>query len=843
MDEVGMQIDGGYCWYNDPDGNPSTPYRATGSYGAHVNHLGWTGSGVVVAIADSGIGNGFIGNAGHNDFTDRVIGGIQSGGGSFADFYGHGTHCAGLLAGDTYNGNGITYAGHGPYYVGQGLAYNSKLYSVKIFDNAGDWIDTDFGDIQKWGYAGGGRIHSNSWGETATNGQYDERDEAYDIGVRDADDGAPGNQQLITFVSAGNTGPTNPSITGPATGKNVITVGSVENYMPDTDHYGNNVEIGTDADNPDQISDFSARGTTDNRIKPDIMAPGQGILSTRTPMGMGAFYGVYSEDDRYMWCSGTSMSCPTAAGGGAVIYEWHQANYGAPPTPAMVKALLVNTALNVGPVDCPNDEYGWGRMYLPTIMDPPAPFMLYDTEPELTTGEIHEFDFTYSDGAEPIKVTLAYTDKNALNGDNPTLKNQVNIEIESPSGDIYHGNAFVGGWTPANTEPDLGWDDNQDGYDDRNNVESVFIPFQSLESGTYTLRVIGFNVPEDCDNDGTLDQDYSLVMYNVAIPKGTVKIEKDRYPIESVVRVEVRDTDLDIDATPQNVVVTMDCLTEPTGENLILTETGGSTGIFVGAQTISAIDGAGILWVSHDDTIRATYNDADNGTGSPAVVYDTAKVDDKAPLAPTMLTVDWWSPVDNILLEENFTGSFPPSGWAEDDPGDHWKQYSGNDAGGEVPEARFEFTAATNVWRLYAGPINTTNLTEVNLQWNNFNQDFGSGTDCKIQTSSDGTSWADTGWVWTSGSGDRGPALEEIIISTPDVGSSTFYVGWAVDGDASQIQFWNVDDVLLNYTGPGTDHNWLNWSLSPDDGAGDNDVAFYNIYRADNPVGPWRWTA
>ncbi|KYK29362.1 MAG: hypothetical protein AYK23_05190 [Candidatus Proteinoplasmatales archaeon SG8-5] len=482
-------------------------------------------------------------------------------------------------------------------------------------------------------------------------------------------------------------------------------------------------------------------------------------------------------------------------------------------------------------------------MYLPTIMDPPAPFMLFDAEPELTTGEIHEFDFSFSDGSEPLKITMAYTDKNALNGDNPTLKNQVNIEIESPSGDIYHGNAFNGGWTPANTEPDVGWDDNQDGYDDRNNVESVFIPFQSLEAGVYTLRVIGFNVPEDCDNDGVLDQDYALVMYNVDISEGRIRLDKERYPIEDVARVEVRDMDLDTDGMPQTVVVMVDCLTEPTGENLLLTETGGSTGIFVGILTLSASDGAGILHVSDGDTIRATYNDADNGTGSPTVVYDTALIDDTAPGAPTTLTVDWWGHTNYILLDENFTGSYPPPGWAEDDPTGSWNQNPSNSSGGQSPEARFNFYAMTNVWRLYAGPIDTTGLTEINLQWNNFNDELGAGTDCKIQTSSDGTSWTDTSWVWTSGSGDRGPGLEKMVISTPEVGSSTFYVGWTVDGNAANINYWFVDDVLLNYSGPYTNDNWLNWTLSSDDGAGDNDVAFYNIYRADNPLGPWDGTS
>ena len=87
-----MQIIGGGAWVMDDDANPSTPYRATGDFGAYVNHLGWTGAGVGIAIADTGLGDGTAPTGGHNDFTGRVIGGYDFGSGGWQDEHGHGTH-------------------------------------------------------------------------------------------------------------------------------------------------------------------------------------------------------------------------------------------------------------------------------------------------------------------------------------------------------------------------------------------------------------------------------------------------------------------------------------------------------------------------------------------------------------------------------------------------------------------------------------------------------------------------------------------------------------------------------------------------------------------------------
>ncbi len=513
MDEMGVQIIGGGAWYMDDDNDVDTPYRAEGDYGAYVTQIGWTADGVTVGIADTGFGDGTTPNAGHNDFTGRVIGGMSYDGGAWSDGHGHGTHCAGLMAADGYNGNGVTYAGFGDYYVGMGLATEADIYAQKIFSDSGSWIgpDDDY-QIPKDGYAGGARVHSNSWGAD-DNGDYIDSDSAYDHAARDADDTTAGNQEMVLIVAAGNSGSGSTTIGSPGNAKNVITVGAVENYMPDAGSYGNKYDSG---DNPDSVTSFSSRGPTeDGRIKPDVCAPGQATLSTHSPIISGSnLYGLYSEDDRYEWCTGTSQATPTVSGAAAVVYGWYQDTYGSAPSPALVKGLLINTAVDMGTADIPNYNEGWGRVFLPTIVDSPAPFTLKNQESELTTGNTDTFEVSYVDSSQPLKITLVYTDTYAADGASVTLQNNLDLEVISPGGDTYHGNAFSAGWSDSSATPSSDWDTDGNGYDDRNNVECVYIPAGALEAGTYTINIIGANVPTDADFDGTNDQDYALVIYN-----------------------------------------------------------------------------------------------------------------------------------------------------------------------------------------------------------------------------------------------------------------------------------------------------------------------------------------
>ncbi len=500
-DEIASQIIGGGCWIWDPYDDPYEPYRGHGDHGAYVNQLGYTGRGVTTAIADTGIGDGTAGNAGHLDFDGRVIGGHYWSGNTWADGHGHGTHVAGSLAGNTYNGTSKTIdefgyiTSMGEYYAAQGLAYNSDIYGQKIFDDDGDWIgpSTYFEIIEEAKQNAGAYVHSNSWGDDTSMGSYTDASEDYDRAVRDANRESDNNEPMIIVTAAGNEGGS--GIVPPGTAKNVITVGSTENFNPDMG-----------VDDPESISDFSSRGWTDDmRIKPDLVAPGEGIIST----------GITS-DDSYESRSGTSMAVPAVAGAAAVVVEWYEDNYGYTPSPAMVKSLMINTAYSLqgetGAI--PNRHEGWGMVNLVYLIGTDLNFIMEDQTSSLTTGEVDEYYIEYQDNSEPLKVSLVWTDKEALSGDIWALKNNLNLEVIAPNGDTFRGNAFHEGWTSPNKGTMDDFDINNDGWDDVNNVQNVYIHQDDLETGTYKVRIHGELISMDSNNDGYINQDYALVIQN-----------------------------------------------------------------------------------------------------------------------------------------------------------------------------------------------------------------------------------------------------------------------------------------------------------------------------------------
>ncbi len=520
--EIESQIIGGGAWIMDDEQDDiGSPYRKYGDFGAYINQLGYTGENVTIAVGDTGIGNGTIGDAGHPDLTGRVIGGHgfeDLDDDDWSDSHGHGTHTTGSAAGNTYQGSGEKgeYPGFGPYYMAQGLASESKIYAAKIFDPG--WVDPDYYDIiEVPKQEADAYVHTNSWGAT-TAGEYTASDEIFDQAVRDADRNTTGNQPMVITVSAGNSGAQEQTIGSPGNAKNVITIGATESYVPDGSDYG-----GGDTENPASVSRFSSRGwTQDNRVKPDVVAPGENVLSLDHP--------AYSKGATYEWMSGTSMSTPAVAGAASVVVEWYDENFGEKPSPAMVRSLLINTAHDLDSGGCetgpiPNKDEGWGMVDISKLeypKDDPVPFMLEDQKTSLETGDVEEYEVKREREGEPLKITLGWTDKNALSGDNRTLKNDLDLEVKAPDGSVYNGNAFDQGWTRPDAPAMEDFDPNGDGRDDTNNVENVYIPSEEVEDGTYTVRVIGTNVPADANNDSRPNQDYALAVYNAAVPSAEI---------------------------------------------------------------------------------------------------------------------------------------------------------------------------------------------------------------------------------------------------------------------------------------------------------------------------------
>ncbi len=634
--EMESQLLGGF-W--DPD-EPSEVYRDTGDFGAYVNHLGYTGQGITIAVADTGIGDGTVGNAGHEDFTGRVIGGTYFGSGNdWSDGYGHGTHTAGLAAGDTYGGTGQQYEGHAQYYLSQSLAYDSELFAQKLFSDDGSWavppMVSYYDIIEDAKQNGDVYVHSNSWGGDGEDGIYGTSDAQYDEAVRDANSESPENEPMVIVTSAGNEGPNLGSISSPGNAKNVITVGSTESYMPDANLYGS---LGN-SDEPYSITSFSSRGwTEDNRVKPTVVAPGRVSLSTSTPLvDESNLWGLYSEDDRYEWGSGTSQSTPNVAAAAAVVSQYYEETHGNLPSPAMVKAILINSAIDLetdhsgdGEIDhIPNRYEGWGSVDLTNIIGSDIQYISRDQNSLLETGEVDEYSVYPDNMDEPLKITLTWTDRYADEGDIPTIKNDLNLEVVSPSGRRYKGNAFSDGWTQADTDTISDFDDNGDGFDNRNVVENVYIHPDDLEEGFYEIRIEGYNIPEDANNDGTANQDYALFSYNTreVDSDGSIHFDQDKYAVEDTVNITVMDSDL---TGEESIEVEIVSDTEPDGKMVELFDND-NDGIFIGSIDISGEIREDVLQVSHDDIIEGIYYDDDIGDGTSETKTITAYIDGVPP--------------------------------------------------------------------------------------------------------------------------------------------------------------------------------------------------------------------
>jgi len=638
--EQDSQLIGGGAWFMDDEyehaggdqreGDPDHPYRNYGDYGAFINQMGFTGDGVTITIADTGIGDGTIGDSGHPDLTGRVIGGydFETGSGEegrWGDGHGHGTHVTGSAAGDTHGGTGETF-GFADYYMAQGLAYDSELFSTRIFDDGGGFLPTEYYPIvEEPAQRSDAYIHSNSWG-AGTMGEYSDSDEVFDQTVRDADRDTDENRPMVITVSAGNDGGRgdyDQETGSPGNAKNVITIGATQTYNPEL-----NME------NPENMAGFSSRGwTEDNRIKPDVVAPGEGIYSL-TPGG------------GYTEMSGTSMSNPAVAGAASVVVEWYEERYEETPSPAMVKSILINTAIDMDPEvgdtrgHIPNRDEGWGIVDISKLEAPEEEdglgFQLEDQEDLIETGDVDEFEVRAVDEDEPLKITLSWTDKNALEGDSsggtPTLKNNLDLEVESPSGDIYRGNAFDesgdgvsdSGFTYPNTDAMSDFDYNGDGWDDVNNVNNIYIHPDDIEDGDYTVRVIGTNVPEDANNDGQANQDYALTASNVPDDveldivrpdkEGEIQIERDEYAGNDVVNITLDDIILEGEGTHEVSVSSLDADgNEMQNMTVELVEHEEELGFFEGQVQLSEDGEEGTLEVTHDGEIVAWYWDADPG--------------------------------------------------------------------------------------------------------------------------------------------------------------------------------------------------------------------------------------
>jgi hypothetical protein len=519
-------------------------------------------SGFLVDVSDSGIDDGTPAPTHFGLHTFGVLAnssrvlynrleGTHSPGSTLIGCDGHGTLNAHLIGGYDDSG-GFPFADPTGFHYGLGICPFVRLGSSVIFD-PDNYTSPNFNNLQSRAYQSGARVSNNSWG-SALSGIYNVDSQLFDALVRDAQPSgssnpSAGNQQMVIVFAAGNDGPLPKSVNSPGTAKNVITVGAGENVQDIGGSDGSGVND-SQADNLDDILSFSSRGpSADQRHKPDLVAPGThvsgGVVQANMPgatgtadpcyNGSGVSGGVASiffppGQQFYTASSGTSHSTPCVSGGCALLRQYFINLFTNPPSPAMTKAYLMNSARYMAGLfandNLWSDTQGVGEMNLGMALDGTARVLRDQVPADLFTasGQLRAFTGTIDDTNKPFRVTLAWTDAPGSTAGN-AYNNDLDLTV-TVSGNTYKGNVFIGAFSVAGGNPDP-----------KNNVESVLLP--AGVSGPFVVSILAANIDSDGvpGNGQPLDQDFALVIYNgraggepVLSPAGYELIEEGCYP-------------------------------------------------------------------------------------------------------------------------------------------------------------------------------------------------------------------------------------------------------------------------------------------------------------------------
>ncbi|MBU1920958.1 S8 family serine peptidase [bacterium] len=364
----------------------------------HVNEVqaapyNLSGDGVTILVFDGGMADNT-----HPDFIGRMTWSETAG---ISD---HATHTSGTVGGSGAASGG-TYRGMAPAATLISGQYD-ECNPYCFYESPGD-IEEDYTncrlnyDIELTTNSMGANVNSNQ-NDCGWLGDYETTSRLLDGMVRQTV-----NAPLIMFWSAGNERndtwcgiSTYECISIPAGTKNIITVGAT-----------------TAAD---ASASFSSWGPTDDgRIKPEIVATGVNVNSCAPGGG-------------YQTMSGTSMSCTAAAGVGCLILEqWHTMHPGAPDMlPETMKALLINSATELGTADGPDYQRGYGIVNAQEAIDQMIAGGILESSLEI--DEVFNYTFTVPQGLAELSISLAWSDVPASGNVIPTLVNDLDLVLSSP---------------------------------------------------------------------------------------------------------------------------------------------------------------------------------------------------------------------------------------------------------------------------------------------------------------------------------------------------------------------------------------------------------------------------
>ena len=488
--------------YEDLNGTAAPNTLPNTGYAANLTALGVDGAGVTIAVCDTGIDTNDPLTV-HDDLAGRLAFVVTSGGAAVvgADTDGHGTHVAGIAAGNGDSGD-VDPQG---FLLGQGVALGADVGLIELGGTVAARVQQSV--LQ------GGDVMNNSWAMNGAN--YSADDRTVDLGVRDADATSTDQTPLVIVFSAGNSGSGAGTVT--KNPKNAILVGNSLNARPG--------EM-TANDDIRGLATTSSRGpAADGRMLPTVVAPGTDIISTYSPVGFRS--GPYTDTGGTLHpvhapMSGTSMASPHVAGNVALLIDWwRQTRIGKTPSPALIKALLVSSAEAVaGGTDGaggaiaagPNNNVGWGRVsvenaLLQTPDSDRGPKIFIDQRQAFTaTGQEYTIRVAPADGTIPLRVALSWSDAAGAVGANPALVNDLDLEVRHvDTGQLFRGNVFSGAFSTTGGSAD-----------DLNNTEVAVI---QNPTGVYEITVAAASIAASARTDiaGTW-QDFALVIDNAEVP-------------------------------------------------------------------------------------------------------------------------------------------------------------------------------------------------------------------------------------------------------------------------------------------------------------------------------------
>lgn len=406
---------------------------------------------------------------------------------------GHGTHVAGLLAGSSYSGEASNI----------GIAPRAKIAFMDIGTQssfcAGEagcevvlQTPTDVNQLLQAQIDVGAKIFSFSWGTGGSD---------YSQQARDLDALIYANPEILIVVAAGNSGENSVSgsgtISSPSGAKNVISVGASLNaaasFSPPC----------PDAYNPMSVASFSSAGpTTDGRLKPDIVAPGMTLMSSRSEPPLST-----TKSKETCPLQGTSQATPVVTGMAVLLYQWlregwwkagvKDLNYAMEKVPAaLLKALLIHSggslqrrlpriqssfttcttlANTATPLGYPDIYQGYGKPNMSNVADfsstaQSAPTLYFlpnstaGSEPSVANGKEVRISFTVPRGVD-LRATIVWTDPAGSVRATTQLQHDLDltVQIRNTTTVFYPLTA-----------------DAVSNRDEKNNVEMVVVTYQQL---------------------------------------------------------------------------------------------------------------------------------------------------------------------------------------------------------------------------------------------------------------------------------------------------------------------------------------------------------------------------